>query len=226
MVDPHIIERIRKCLALGESPNEHEAQQAIMMAQRLALKHGISLEEVKSAGEEPKATMTQIADQKSGCMYPRYMQIIAEVLADNFRVYSLYSRRGRHYEHWIIGMPDDVAIYRQVFGYTTTVFVILRDKCVSSHYRENRRNRSMATTNALQNDYLSGFAHGLQERFRRNVEEYALVVAKPQPVEELYASEFTGESFDIPCKGSGNSDIITTAYNDARTLRLHTELGA
>ena len=37
-----VLDKIKKCLALGESANEHEAAQAIRQAQMLMKKYGIS----------------------------------------------------------------------------------------------------------------------------------------------------------------------------------------
>ncbi|WP_459951140.1 DUF2786 domain-containing protein [Denitratisoma sp. agr-D3] len=47
-----IIEKIKKCLALGKSSNEHEAAAALRQAQKLMELHGISDADMLSAGAE------------------------------------------------------------------------------------------------------------------------------------------------------------------------------
>lgn len=42
MMDPKILDKIRKCLALGSSPNEHEAAAGLRQAQKLMQMHGVT----------------------------------------------------------------------------------------------------------------------------------------------------------------------------------------
>ena len=49
-----VLEKIKKCLALGESANEHEAAQAIRQAQILMKKYGISENDVELSGISEK----------------------------------------------------------------------------------------------------------------------------------------------------------------------------
>lgn len=50
MSDTKVYDRIRKLLALGENnPNEHEAEQALALAQRMMLQHGIERSQLEQA---------------------------------------------------------------------------------------------------------------------------------------------------------------------------------
>lgn len=223
-VEPKILERIRKCLALGESPNEHEAMQAIMTAQRLALKHGLDLESIKTSDEPRKVVREELDKQKRGHIYPRYKRVIATILGQNFRVQPLYNTIRKLTQYWVIGLPDDVAIYRQVYGYTIAAYELLLPLAIEDHYREYRLDyRDAATTKALQNDYLDGFCTGLNDRFRQNIEEFALMVVKPIELQQEL-ERIKPRTVKHTCTVAGCQTMKSRGNHDAKQLKLHTEL--
>lgn len=62
MTDRAIIDRIRKCLALAKSANEHEAAAALAKARSLMAEHGITAEQLAMAEiEESKARCSRAA---------------------------------------------------------------------------------------------------------------------------------------------------------------------
>ena len=72
-----VLEKIKKCLALGESANEHEAAQAIRQAQILMKKYGISENDVELSG---------ISEKGVGCAatLPTWHQVLISQCAKAF----------------------------------------------------------------------------------------------------------------------------------------------
>lgn len=75
------LERIKKCLALGESGNEHEAAQALRNAQALMKKYGISKESVSFSEFGQQSTERKVAKK-----VPPHIASLASVIADAFGV--------------------------------------------------------------------------------------------------------------------------------------------
>ncbi len=67
MIEQKILDRIKKCLALGDSPSPHEAAVAMEMAQKLMAKHGVtmtSLEDTSSEVEQSKGVRSTASCQR------------------------------------------------------------------------------------------------------------------------------------------------------------------
>lgn len=64
-IDPKILSKIKKCLALGASPNPHEAAIAMNQANALMRKHGVDASQVAMAevGEAKTASRTMARDK-------------------------------------------------------------------------------------------------------------------------------------------------------------------
>lgn len=80
-----VLEKIKKCLALGESANEHEAAQAIRQAQILMEKYGIS---------EMDVELSAVSEKGVGCSatLPNWHQVLISRCAKAFGVGCYMSR--------------------------------------------------------------------------------------------------------------------------------------
>lgn len=78
--------RIRKLLALSESPNAHEAEAAMSAAMRLLRRHGLELKDVSE--EEPGYSIRQIGAVRT--RVPKHEQVLAGVLTEHFGVRGIW----------------------------------------------------------------------------------------------------------------------------------------
>ncbi len=80
-----ILEKIKKCMALAGSSNEHEAASALRQAQALMKKHGISNDQVRLSNVETATT-----DAGKSKTPPRYNNMLVHLIASAFSVRPIY----------------------------------------------------------------------------------------------------------------------------------------
>lgn len=128
-----ILAKIAKCMALGQSPEPHEAAAALQQASRLMEKYQLSEAEVRMADvTERKASAGRAAD-----IPPRWLASLATVVASAFGVERFYQPRGWSTANMVfIGVEPAPAIAE----YT---FTVLRRKCEAARaaYYKSRRGK-------------------------------------------------------------------------------------
>ena len=101
-----MLEKIKKCLALGESANEHEAAQAIRQAQILMEKYGIS---------EMDVELSAVSEKGVGCAatLPNWHQVLISRCAKAFGVGCYMNREWGLAEarFFGIGIKPELAAY-------------------------------------------------------------------------------------------------------------------
>ena len=121
--------KIKKLLALGKSPNEHEAAAAIAKAQELCATYNLNMAQVEASGKAPQTTedtgqkRTKTA-MKSKAMY-KWQQRLAHYVADvNFCMHFIQEsgewRGGRYVKtptHVFIGREASVVTAQLMYEY-------------------------------------------------------------------------------------------------------------
>lgn len=176
-------EKIRKLLALAESPNEHEARAALLKARELMAEYKLTEAEIKDAKkQEVREIMTDVT-----CSKRRHPWIIhlSAAIGENycckaFRKHG-YGEQTQHVG--FIGLEDDVEICVAVFNYAVD--------CVLSQIRKIKADNACyysSYINKLCNSYGYGFYIGLAEAFKRQQaekeQEWGLVLVLPKEVQQ------------------------------------------
>lgn len=91
-----ILDKIKKCMALGASPNEHEAAAAMRQAQKLMERHGITEAEIGAIGYAVEKVMTTVQATKT---IPVTIACIASLIARAFGVRPVITRTLRVSDH-------------------------------------------------------------------------------------------------------------------------------
>lgn len=223
MTHEEVFKKIKALLNLGkhENGNEHEMMLALQKAQELALKNGLSLEEIENGGESvsrevieqvvPQDTVT-IASTKSS---------MARIVADNFRVevftenYSAGVAQGRRII--MVGFPEDVEIAQSVLNF---VWVSYEQLFKSYLKRLKREAPQVAKTRSdsirIKNDYYLGFIQGLKKAFEENVQSKALVLVKDKAI-STYIETSRGKLHKgrpVYVQTQGCSDAQSKGYDD------------
>lgn len=182
-------DKIKKLLALAESPNEHEAKAALLKARQLMAEHKIAEAELKDVEkQEVKDIRTDIT-----CSKRRNPWIIplSAVIGENYccKAYR-YHRYGQQTQYTgFIGLEDDVEICVAVFKYA--VDCILAE--IGRIKKENQCYYS-SYVKKLCDSYGYGFAMGIEAAFeeqqKANEDGWGLVLVMPQEV--LDASRHLG----------------------------------
>lgn len=175
-----IIKKIKNLLELAQdNPSDEEGQSALLMAQKLMLKHDIQLSQVE-VPEEPEKVETGISVGKSGKRIAWWEKAIATVIAHNFKCYTIYQRN--HYSKTskiiFFGEKEDSQIAAKIYE-------------ASIMYIRYRLKRLPNKSPEFKNSYLIGFMTSLDARFQKQVEEFGLMILPKKEVVEAYQEAFT-----------------------------------
>jgi predicted SprT family Zn-dependent metalloprotease len=107
--DNSVLRKIQKLMALAESSNENEAEQAMIKSQQLLLKHNIDAKYIEKE-EEEKTVLKRIMKQKKE---NAKMRSIAKIL-ETFFVSTVYCRAGDFIYLEILGSAINVEIAEYV----------------------------------------------------------------------------------------------------------------
>ncbi|WP_025683619.1 DUF2786 domain-containing protein [Paenibacillus maysiensis] len=205
------IRKIQKAfnLATGNG-NAEEAQAAMLLAQRLMAKHGLTTSDLKTE-ENQTVEASRGTVRKSRIQW--WEEKLTTIIAENFRCYG-FLRRGRLIG--FLGLPDDVAIATEVFQFAeNAIRYHLAEylKQVYSPYSPSRKR-----TNAIKNDYIDGFLKGLSDKFREQVanESLALVLVKHEVVETAYHEAGWKKGKQINRTSAGDQSAMLQGYEDGR----------
>lgn len=174
-----IIEKVQNLLELAyDAPNDEEGQTALLMAQRLMVKHNLSMSDVTTARKRDK-----IGETVGTWEYrlPWWQEKLAAILGKNFRCQTIRRR-----------FPDDGITQIIFFGYHSDAELCTKVYEGAILYLKYRLKRLFPTiTKARWKDYkksyLLGFLDGLNQRFKTQVqssEEFALMIQIPAEVLE------------------------------------------
>lgn len=174
-------DKIKKLLALAESPNEHEAKAALLKARQLMAEHKIAEAELKDVEkQEVKDIRTDIT-----CSKRRNPWIIplSAVIGENYccKAYRNHGYGRQTQNTGFIGLEDDVEICVAVFKYA--VDCILAE--IGRIKKENQCYYSSYVKKQC-DSYGYGFAMGLETAFeeqkKANEDGWGLVLVMPQEV--------------------------------------------
>ena len=180
-----IIEKIKNLMELAQdNPSDEEGQTALLMAQKLMLKHDIHLSQVETH-DEPEKFETGVSVGKSGKRVAWWEKEVSVVIATNFRCYVINQRNPylRSSEILFFGEKEDSITAAKIYE-------------AALIYLRYRLKRLPIKTPEFKNSYLMGFIISLQERFEKQVEEFGLMILPKKEVLEELQKEFTNLSKD------------------------------
>lgn len=96
-----IEKKIRKLLALSESPNEFEAQAALLKARQLMAEYKLTEAELHEGNKKIKTIKTSISCTKQIFGYSRYLPLLAKIT-----VVRLYMKEQNTQKHILLDSLD------------------------------------------------------------------------------------------------------------------------
>lgn len=164
-----IIAKIAKCMALGQSPEPHEAAAALRRARELMEKYQLSEAEVRLADiQERKVTAGRAAATP-----PAWLAALARVVGLAFGVDRFYSPEYRRVSAYVFVGIDPAATIAE---YT---FTVLRRKCEAAratYYKTRRGSRSGRTARA--DAYAAGWVGAVDAKVRAFAKQTPQVVGE------------------------------------------------
>ena len=171
-----IIKKIKNLMELAQdNPSDEEGQSALLMAQKLMLKHDIHLAQVE-AHDEPEKFETGKAIGRSASALRWWEKDMSVVISTNFRCYVIQERNRITETSYLIffGEKKDAEMAAKVYD-------------AALIYLRYRIDRLPDKSPAYKNSYIQGFILSLGKRFEKQVEEYGLMVMpKKEVLEDLH----------------------------------------
>lgn len=191
MAEQDYKKKIRKLLALAESPNEHEAKAALLKAKKLMAEHKISELDIEDVGKkEVKNALTDITCSKR--RNPWVVELSA-IIGENYCCKSYRSHRWGEQTQRIgfIGLEDDIEICIAIFKYAVDC-ILSGEKKLKKEL--NDHGYSGKHIKVMRDSYGFGFVKGIERIFyeqKKEHQEWGLVMVMPKEVEE--ASSYLGK---------------------------------
>lgn len=186
-----ILDKISKALRLGENnSNENEAQNAILVAQKLMAKYRITQEDINDFVNEKDNQDVEVIEEKTAkeVNNDKWKRSLMITIARNFRC-DAYYRGGKLV---IVGEKEDILISKRIYLYAKQSIFNNFKTFFKEHYEPYELDNSVR--NKLKREYALGFINGLSEKFEKQKEnsELSLVVINPNVKKYINNIKFTG----------------------------------
>jgi hypothetical protein len=184
-----VVDKIQKLLALSSSSNDHEAQAALFMAQKLMVKYNVSETDLPTHQDE-KVVERWVMDVSA---YNSWVRDLAVVVAENFRCKHMVSKRGSWIRECFVGFDSDATVAAQIFAYA-----VKYAERAGSNLAQTYNDRGLSSR-GIKQDYVEGFVAGLRDGWKKQAlegtddvtpEQFALALCTPAIVNK-YIEENT-----------------------------------
>ncbi len=202
------LEKIRKCLALSESPNENEARTALLMARHLMAEYKIGSSAELSADQRPEERRTSVTFTT---LRDSWVLNLMKLIGPRYccRPFSSKEYRKKTRTAAFAGFPQDLDICVPAFELAVST--------IRSNIIRMKKDPSAA------NSYASGFIRGLAEAYevqdaesnQNEVRERSLitVMAVPKEVDEYVRDNFTTSRISVRSYPIDESAYRTGMYD-------------
>ncbi|QNR70488.1 DUF2786 domain-containing protein (plasmid) [Paenibacillus peoriae] len=178
MKETDIIRKIQKAMKLSDGGGTAaESQNALLMAQRMAIKHGIDISELGELVEEQKREIVhQVV--RAASLRSWWRERLYAIIADNFKVESYRTSEGKRngkefYRLTFTGFKEDVAIALEVYNHA--------EQSIQHHGRTYIRKMGKriksSNKNKYKNEYMKGYLDGLHRKFAEQVQFHGFQLA-------------------------------------------------
>lgn len=209
-------EKIRKLLALAESPNEHEAKSALLKARELMAEHKLTASELRDVDKQPvEKILTDITCSKR--RNPWIVRLSA-IIGENYccKAYRNHCKGKQTFTIGFIGLKDDAEICTAVFKYAVD--------CALSKIKAIRKENNYfygEYVTQLCHSYGYGFVDGMDTAFQEQKEEneqgWGLVMVIPKEVEDV-ANNMGHMRFQARAEQNIYRSKYLSGYEDGKTF--------
>lgn len=215
-----VVEKIKKLFALSNrNDNEAESKKAMLMAQKLLAKHGLSMEEIGDTNIVENIIRGTVSNIQ--CKFSFFEKDLFSTIAKNFRVKPVITPVGWNGEKKLIyiGRETDVAVATEVFKYAKK-----QGEYHAQQFIKKSKKEGTYIPRVTKTSFLQGFSRGVSVSFEEQkkalLEEnskYALVITGvPKDVEDY---------LDRTMPNRKSAPIRTSAETDYRAFSTGREQG-
>jgi Protein of unknown function (DUF2786) len=215
MKNEDIKRKIQKALNLSRDAGASvdESQNVLLAAQRLAIKHGLDMEELGDLPPKEAADIRHVEIKSEG-LFSWWRAELMKIIGNNFKCEHYRSPTGKYkgkayFRLVMVGFPDDVEIAVAVYKHA--------EKSIQHHARTYIRKmgrRILAKNKAkFRDEFIRGYLDGMARKFRDQVaaEKWELAIVKDALVLYETSPEKGFTKYEIPLPDPVSSDA--NAYN-------------
>ena len=208
MTRKQLIEKVRKCLALAQSANEHEAAAALAKARALMDDHGLSDDDLRLAGIE-EATARATRNQRP----PIWEQYLSETVKRAFGVIGFINANG---DRTFVGRGANPEIASYAFA---VLFRSLK-RSRTNYIKTKLRRCGIARKRRDADIYCQAWAHAVYDKVKALAPESPHDPTFGQYLEEHHPGLVTVKSRTTSIRGRG----ATAAYWDGHKAGRNAEI--
>lgn len=206
-----VIEKIKKLLNVTEEKGATpaEAAKALMLAQRLMFKEGLTEADLETP-EQLKVddnifnTITKTIS--------KHILNLAFALAQHYKcfVYIKKNLASREEKLKIVGRENEAKAFSQILTYA----VVMQERCFQEFLNAEKQSKKLNRSQSLRlkNDFCLGFARGMDKQLTDNENQYALVLVRPQQVQDYIDTKLNLVFRDA--KDCAHSDDMVRAHSE------------
>lgn len=207
-------DKIRKLLALAESPVEAEAKAALLKARQLMAEHKLTERDCREA--EKLAVKDVLTDITCSKRRDPWIVNLSAVIGENYCCKGYRRHYHGHQTQYsgFIGLEDDVEICVAIFKYAVD--------CIRAGVKRIKKENEGYYSNYVKNlcdSYGYGFVNGISAAFEAqqeaNKEEWGLVLVMPKEVKEA-AQRLGHEEFKSRSEDTISTDGYTMGYMEGK----------
>ncbi len=207
-------EKIAKLLALADSPNEKEAQAALLKAWELMAKHKLRPEECRE--KQSVKVVKQTVGVECTQMTDTWIPELAVVIGERYccKAYRTHAKGAKKVTMGFIGLEDDFEVCRRIYLYACQC---VKARCEDIRARE--RGRSATELREMCNASGWGFCYGLDDAFRgqeKEHQEWGLVLAVPQAVKDVVSSMGAPSTYGQENTGGWRAKYADAGYAEGK----------
>lgn len=199
--DKKIFDKIRKCLALSKSSNEHEAAAGLRQANKLMKQHGLTSDDV-SISEINESTVKARTKNSP----PKWQRKIAQAVAEAFQCDYFFNNSRKQTTYTFIGKEPAAEIASYAFN-------VLNRKCGNDRRDYYNSNKRFKRSNRIRRSNL--FAEFWAAAIQKEVDAFAERCPKTEEIINKYIDKYHQNLVDAKPK---NTSITFTDKHDVGAI--------
>jgi hypothetical protein len=213
----HVIDKIRKLLALSNSSNEHEAALAASHAQRLLSEHNLAMADIEPDNKPHSADKVEATVSKT---LPKWVRHLSAGVCTAFDCQAIHNPVVG--KMTFIGVGADVQIAAYTFAYLDKTVRKLCTKYMKHHVNDNVANRQREL---MRQSYYLGAVSTISSRLREQKVQTPITPGALVPIKEgliKRAMSDLGPTRTVKSRRSYvNSNAYTKGQEDGQQIGMH-----
>lgn len=215
-----LIKKVQKLLALTESSFEAEAKAAMLKAQELMSQNGLTMSQINGVSDDDTDVIEAQLNPGSKRIL-NWQRWLSGTIAQNFRCQTMYRSYSGEYGRQLIlyGMPEDVQVCTEVIKFAFQSARNCWKKFKAQRDRIHGKPASRRITEAIKNDYMVAFAHGVRDAYKKQVEEKAIVLVQNPKIERYTEALNLRSARSYQRTTANDTEATASGYRDGSRIR-------